>query len=55
MRKSERIRLLELQMVRLQMEVEILQSIVSTLFGSNSEDSYPTDLDSGKWYNRKSN
>lgn len=51
MRKSERIRLLELQMVRLQMEVEVLQSIISTVFGSN--ENYPTSLDSGKWYNRK--
>jgi hypothetical protein len=55
MRKSERIRLLELQMVRLQMEVEILQSIMSNVFGSNVDASLPTDLDSGKWYNRKSN
>ena len=51
MRKSERIRLLELQMVRLQMEVEILQSIVTTIFGNS--DLPQSNLDSGKWYNRK--
>ena len=51
MRKSERIRELELQMVRLQMEVEILQSIVSTVFGHQEEQA--SNLDAGKWYNRK--
>lgn len=51
MRKSERIRELELQMVRLQMEVEILQSIVSTFFGYQEEQT--NNLDAGKWYNRK--
>ena len=53
MRKSERLRALELQMVRLQMEVEILQSIVSNLIGNNEERIFPPDIDSGKWYNRK--
>lgn len=53
MRKSERIRQLELQMVRLQMEVEILHSILSNVFGLNEEKIFPPDLDSGKWYNRK--
>jgi hypothetical protein len=53
MRKSERIRQLELQMVRLQMEVEILHTIVSNIFGITEEKLLPTDLDSGKWYNRK--
>jgi hypothetical protein len=53
MRRSERLRVLELQMVRLQMEVEILQSIVSNLLGSNEEKILPPDIDSGKWYNRK--
>jgi hypothetical protein len=51
MRKSERIRQLELQMVRLQMEVEILQTIVSSVFNNNEVDQ--VNLDSGKWYNRK--
>jgi hypothetical protein len=54
MRKSERIRQLELQMVRLQMEVEILNTIISNMFSPNEEKILPTDLDSGKWYNRKS-
>jgi len=35
------------------MEVEILQSIVSNLLGSNEERIFPPDIDSGKWYNRK--
>lgn len=53
MRKSERIRQLELQMVRLQMEVEILQSIISNIFTSSDDHMHSSDLDSGKWYNRK--
>jgi hypothetical protein len=53
MRKSERIRDLELQMVRLQMEIEILQAIVGNIFSSSEDVNERTDLDSGKWYNRK--
>lgn len=52
MRKSERIRQLELQMVRLQMEVEIVNSTLAAIInGSYVPPS--SDLDSGKWYNRK--
>jgi hypothetical protein len=51
MRKSERLRILELELVRMQFHLEVLTSAVSQLMESNSL-SIP-DLDSGKWYDKK--
>jgi hypothetical protein len=51
MRKSERLRLLELQVIRLQFEVELLQSTLQTLL--EIQNMKMPDLDSGKWYNRR--
>lgn len=39
-------------MVRLQMEVEILQTLLSNYFG-NQQPQDLSDLDAGKWYNRR--
>jgi len=51
MRKSERLRLLELEFVKMQMQVELLTDIVTNLLEVNNatEDS----MDAGKWYVRK--
>jgi hypothetical protein len=50
MRKSDRIRILELEMVRLQMEMEMMQVTMQNLLEMYTSKS---DLDSGKWYNRR--
>jgi hypothetical protein len=51
MRKSERLRILELEIVRMQFHLEILTSAVTQLMESNQM-AIP-DLDSGKWYEKK--
>lgn len=50
MRKSERLRLLEIELVRLQMQVEFLSDVVANMLDSKNDQS---DLDAGKWYVRK--
>lgn len=51
MRKSERLRLLEMQILRLQFDLELVNAMLSTLIESNN---LPMpDLDAGKWYKRK--
>jgi hypothetical protein len=51
MRKSERLRILELELVRMQFHLEILTSAITQLMESNQM-TIP-DLDSGKWYDKK--
>lgn len=54
LRKSERIRLLELEVVRLNFELQYTQVLISALIENNSNIKVPEmDLDAGKWYNRK--
>lgn len=56
MRKSERLRILELQMVRLEMQVEVLMGAINSLVDSSSAQ-YPIQtesLDANKWYKRDS-
>lgn len=53
MRKSERIRILELEVLRQQYELEYLKITLQALLDSN--DSKLPDLDAGKWYNRSNN
>jgi hypothetical protein len=48
MRKSERLRLLEIELIKLRMEVDLMRDIIATLI-----DSQVKDLDSGKWYQRR--
>ena len=50
MRKSERIRVLELELIRQQYEIEYLRITLQALMDSNNLKM--PDLDSGKWYNR---
>jgi hypothetical protein len=50
-RKSERIRILELELIRQQYEIEYLKITINALMDSKG---LPfTDLDSGKWYDKK--
>ena len=53
MRKSERIRLLEMQVVRLETIVDMLQ--VALLGNQDDNGININSLDAGKWYNAKSN
>lgn len=48
MRKSERLRMAEMQMLRLEFEIEILRAAVEALLEKNKIDA--PDLDAGKWY-----
>lgn len=52
MRKSERLRLLEMQMVRLEMMVDLYSQTLTNLLESQGLQS-PTQLDAGKWYKAK--
>jgi hypothetical protein len=52
MRKSERLRLLEMQVVRLEMMVELYTQTLSNLLESQGLLT-PTQLDAGKWYKAK--
>lgn len=52
MRKSERIRILELELLRQQFEIEYLRITLQALMDSKGLQMPP--LDSGKWYDRKS-
>lgn len=50
MRKSERLRQAELQLVKLELELEMVKNIVFNLVDAfNSE----PDMEAGKWYVRK--
>ena len=51
MRKSERLRMLEMQVLRLEFELEVINAMLSTIIDNNH---LPMpDLDAGKWYKRK--
>ena len=52
MRKSERLRLLEMQVVRLEMMVELYSQSITNLLESQGLQS-PNQLDAGKWYKAK--
>ena len=52
MRKSERLRMLELHMVRLEMMVELYSQSLTNLLESQGMHT-PTQLDAGKWYKAK--
>ncbi len=52
MRKSERIRLLELQIVRLETTLELYGQILSNII-ELQEMQEPINLDAGKWYKAK--
>ena len=51
MRKSERIRLLEMEMLRMQFQIEYLNTAVKLLLDENKVTG--PDMDAGKWYDAK--
>jgi hypothetical protein len=51
MRKSERLRLLEMQVLAMEFKLDLMDQYLSVLI-KNMEDS-KIDLDSGKWYQRR--
>lgn len=51
MRKSERLRLLEMQMLRLEFQIDSLNAILQVLLDMNHLPK--PELDAGKWYQRK--
>lgn len=53
MRKSERLRLAELEIVRLNFELEYVKTILNLFLEMNGQPQ--SDLDAGKWYSRKPN
>ena len=53
MRKSERLRLLEMQMLRLEFELDWLKAALTTII--ESKDLQAPDLDAGKWYKNRFN
>jgi hypothetical protein len=52
-RKSERIRLLEMEMLRMQFQIEYVSKAVDILLQENKIAG--PELDAGKWYNTKLN
>lgn len=48
MRKSERLRLAEMTILRLEFEIEILKSAIEVLLENNKLQA--PELDAGKWY-----
>ena len=53
MRKSERIRLLEMEMLRMQFQIEYLNTAVKLLLDENKVTG--PEMDAGKWYTAKLN
>ena len=53
MRKSDRIRLLEMEMLRMQFQIEYLSTAVTLLLEENKVKG--PDMDAGKWYTAKLN
>jgi hypothetical protein len=53
LRKSDRLRLAEMEILRLSFELDYLKAMVSALIEVNG--AQMPDLDSGKWYSRKNN
>ena len=51
MRKSERIRLLEMEMLRMQFQIEYLNTSVKLLLEENKLKG--PEMDAGKWYKAK--
>lgn len=52
MRKSERIRNLEMSVVRLEVHIELLASALTSMFEAQGMINQSDMLDSGKWYKK---
>jgi hypothetical protein len=55
LRKSERLRVLEMEVLRLNYELEYVKAILSVVADLNVAKEEAPDLDAGKWYNKKPN
>jgi hypothetical protein len=53
MRKSERIRLLEMQMVRMEYELDYMKACISAML--ERENVKAPEMDAGKWYSQRFN
>ena len=53
MRKSERLRLLEMELLRTQFQIEVLQASITALLENNKIKA--PELDAGKWYQSRLN
>lgn len=53
MRKSERLRIAELEIIRLNFELEYLKAIINAFMESGGF--RVPDMDAGKWYSKKPN
>ena len=51
MRKSERLRILEMQVVRLEFQIDLLTSYLNSIIETLNVEK--PQLDAGKWYQRK--
>ncbi len=51
MRKSERLRLLEMELLRTQLQLEYLSTAVDMILSQNQISA--ADMDAGKWYKKK--
>ncbi len=51
MRKSDRIRLIEMEMIRMQFQIEYLNASIALLLEQNKVKG--PDMDAGKWYKKK--
>ncbi len=54
MRKSRRIDMLELEIYKLQIELDLIHEIINNVIGTMSAQAEAQRIDSGKWYPRKS-
>jgi len=53
LRKSERLRLAELEIIRLNYEIEYVKAMLSAIIEIGGMKT--PDMDAGKWYNKKPN
>jgi hypothetical protein len=53
LRKSERLRIAEMEILRLSLELEYIKAMIAALV--DSDVSKVADLDAGKWYAKKPN
>jgi hypothetical protein len=55
LRKSERLRIAEMEILRLTYELEYVKSILSIIADFGLQKQETPDLDAGKWYSKKPN
>jgi hypothetical protein len=55
MRSQRRIDLLELELYKLRIELDIMHEIMSNVINTQIQSAEAKNMDSGKWYPRKTN